>query len=165
MTTLVATIRKIIPSDFWVSEISDQNIKIDVSKEKEPKLIIRFNPKRENFGKRIDQHVTSPDFLFASDHPAVNGRLFVIELSGGRDKTRRKLENQLASGFAQLEKCMMANNVKSFKSMPKVMALYFGNMNSKTRRDIKKRPLVLRFFGHKVPFKILERKSGLEDVS
>lgn len=165
MTTLVDTIKMIIPSDFWVLGISEQSIKIDVSKEKEPKLIVRFDPKRANFGKRIDQHVTSPDFLFASDHPALDGRLFVIELSGGRDKTRQKLEKQLASGFAQLEKCMMANDVEGFKFMPKVRALYFGNMNSKTRRDIKKRPLVIRFLGHKVPFKILERKSGLEDVS
>ena len=90
MTKLVETIKKIIPSKFWVSGISDKNVKIDVSKEKEQKLVVRFDPSSPNFENVKGNQISSPDFLFASNHPTKNGRLFVIELSAGRDKTRKK---------------------------------------------------------------------------
>lgn len=164
MTKLVETIKKIIPSKFWVSSISDKNVKIDVSREKEKKLVVRFNPNSPNFENVNGNQISSPDFLFASNHPTNSGRLFVIELSAGRDKTRKKLEAQLSSGFAQLEECMKKNNVSSFKPRPKVRALYFGNMNSRTRREIKKHPLKIKFLGRSIQFEILERGSGLDEV-
>lgn len=89
MTKLVETIKKIIPSKFWVSSISDKNVKVDVSKEKEKKLVVRFDPNSPNFENVNCNQISSPDFIFASNHPTNNGRLFVIELSAGRDKTRK----------------------------------------------------------------------------
>ena len=54
--------------------------------------------------------------------------------------------------------------MSSFKSWPKVRALYFGNMNSRTRREIKKHPLKIKFLGRSIQFEILERGSGLDEV-
>lgn len=47
-----------------------------MSRESDPKLIIRYDSKRPYFEKVVHSIVKLPDFLFVSDHPPTNGRFF-----------------------------------------------------------------------------------------
>lgn len=165
MGNLVALIESIVDKAFKVRKIKDGRCQIDVSQEKEPKLILRFCPKRPNFGSTAKNEVSSPDFLFVSDHPMPNGRLFVIEMSGGRDKSRNDIERQLKSGFAQLRHRMESKGITSFGSEPLIRAVYYGKMNTYTRDAIAKRPIRFRVFDRSFDLVLLHEGSKLDKVN
>ena len=93
MRNLVAFWKSIIDKSFWAKKIEDSRCKIDISKESDPKLIVKFNPLRLNFGRRTNSNIKFPDFIFVSDYHSNQGRLFVIELSKGKTKSRNDIKN------------------------------------------------------------------------
>ena len=59
---------------------------MDISRDPDPKLIIRYDSRGPTFGKVVDSMVKFPDSLFVSYHPPANRYLFIIELNSGRQK-------------------------------------------------------------------------------
>lgn len=164
MNSLVQTIKSIIGEIFEASRIEDSGCFIDISNEKEPKLIIRYDPKRPNFGNLAKNEVRSPDFLFVSDYPNSKGRLFVIELSSGRNKSREDIKNQLSSGFEQLRHKMNEHGIKHFSTKPLVRAIYCGRLNRYTLDSITKKPIIFHVFGEKVRLSLLRPGGSFDEL-
>lgn len=164
MTNLVEFLKSIIDRSFWEQKIEDRKCKIDISNESQPNLVIKFDPLRPNFGKKRNSDIKFPDFVFASDYPDKKGRLFIIELSKGKSKSRRYIEGQLSSGFHQLYERMTEMGIETFNYRPLLRAIYYGPMNSVTIQEIRKKPIKIFFFGKPVKFVPLNEENSLDDA-
>lgn len=162
MIKIVEQMRSIISEEFWADKIAENKCRVDISKEPDPKLIIRYDSRRPTFGNVVDSMVKLPDFLFVSDHPPTNGRLFIIELTSGRQKSRDGLNEQLSSGIEQLKKKLEADGINRLESNPMIRAIYCGKLHPALRRDISKHPIKFTAFGKK--FRICIIKNG-DDLS
>lgn len=164
MRNLVAFLKSIIDKSFWTKKIEDRRCKIAISKELDPKLIVKFDPHRPNFGRRANSNIKFPDLIFVSDYPRNQGRLFVIELSKGKTKSRNDIEKQLSSGFKQLHDCMIEKGIENFNSNSVLRAIFYGKISQVTYQEIRKKPLKIWFFGKPGRFVPLHEECSLDDV-
>lgn len=164
MIKMVKQMQSIISKEFWTDKIAENKCRVDISREPDPKLIIRYDSRRPTFGNVVDSMVKLPDFLFVSDHPQTNGRLFIIELSSGRQKSRNSLKEQLSSGIDQLKKRLEADGVDRFESNPIIRAIYCGKLHPALRRDMIKHPIEFTAFGKKFGICIIKNGDDLSKV-
>lgn len=131
---LIQTMKKSVGRKFCAVDISNVQgkwIVIDLDKQ----------------GSLTDMQSLRPDFVFVSDIPVGGGRIVVVEISMGKNKSASDIRRQIQAGFENIESRLIKDKCQEMVKSVKVTGLFCGNPPIALRQQLSKTKVR---FGNKV---------------
>lgn len=153
MTSLVDRIKELVDEGCLVQTIKKsvgrKYCSVDISSEQGKWIVIDLDKQ----GALIDLQSLRPDFVFISDKPVGRGRIVVVEISMGKNKSANDVRKQIQSGFENLEDRLIRDGSQELIKSIEVTGLFCGNPPKALRQQLANTKV--RFGGTVIMIKIL----------